>query len=298
MTPANPILRASLRNSANSSGVTHRSTGWWRTDSPGSRRPRDHSGQNPDLGRRSAGLLAGRHACAQDRSPDRPSRAAAGRPGLHSAGPPRGLRHRRHGLPQRPAQRGPARHARRQIRRQGHPRPPGRARTARPVPVLRPGLNGYHRPPPSRRRIHWPGVHRDARLHDVGFRPRHIPDRLGKPSTYPRTAATASSVSRPPDTKSQASAASPAPSSPTPPPTPKTPQPSPKSNQERAAEIPLAAKSCPPAGSALPGRHCGDQGGPHRFHRAGMTGHQLHLRDRLVQQHGEAADHRAVGRQG
>jgi dihydroxycyclohexadiene carboxylate dehydrogenase len=58
------------------------------------------------------------------------------------------------------------------------------------------------------------------------------------------------------------------------------------------------AKSCPPAGSALPGRHRGGQGGPHRLHRAGMAGHQLDLRDRLVQQHGETADHRAPGGQG
>ena len=52
------------------------------------------------------------------------------------------------------------------------------------------------------------------------------------------------------------------------------------------------------AGSALPGRHCGGQGGPHRFHRPGMAGHQLDLRNRLVQQYGETADHRAPGGQG
>ena len=51
-------------------------------------------------------------------------------------------------------------------------------------------------------------------------------------------------------------------------------------------------------GSALPGRHRGDQGGPHRLHRAGTTSHQLHLRNRLVQQHGETADHRAARGQG
>ena len=51
------------------------------------------------------------------------------------------------------------------------------------------------------------------------------------------------------------------------------------------------------AGSALPGRHRGGQGGPHRLHRAGMAGHQLDLRYRLVQQHGETADHWAPGGQ-
>ncbi len=35
-------------------------------------------------------------------------------------------------------------------------------------------------------------------------------------------------------------------------------------------------------GSTLPGSHRGHKGGPHRLYRAGMTSHQLDLRDRLV----------------
>ena len=44
----------------------------------------------------------------------------------------------------------------------------------------------------------------------------------------------------------------------------------------------LEAQQARAARSALPGSDRSGQGGPHRLHRAGMTSHQLDLRDRLV----------------
>lgn len=44
----------------------------------------------------------------------------------------------------------------------------------------------------------------------------------------------------------------------------------------------LEAQQACAARSALPGSDRSGEGGPHRLHRAGMTSHQLDLRDRLV----------------
>ena len=105
--------------------------------------------------------------------------------------------------------------------------------TAREILPVVTGLE-HRTSTPHRRRARRPAPEHD----DVAGATASAPSTPGPaPSTYPRTAATASSASRPPDTRSVASASSSAPSSLGPAPSRKNPCPRPpQSNSDRPAE--------------------------------------------------------------
>ena len=88
---------------------------------------RAHRGGHQDLGRRRAGQPAGQDARRADRRPARPRRPDQREPRPHAAGPPRGVRGRRHDRPRPPARRRAGRDPGREVRRQGDQAPARRA---------------------------------------------------------------------------------------------------------------------------------------------------------------------------
>ena len=108
-----------------------------------------------------------------------PGGPGSGAAGLQPARSPGGLRHRRHGPAERSAGGGPARDAGGHVRGPTDPRPAGGPDRHEALRLSRQGQHGHDRPSVRRRGLVRDEVHRRGRLHDVGSRPRVLPDWLG-----------------------------------------------------------------------------------------------------------------------
>ena len=134
-----------------------------------------------DLGRRRAGLAAGRAARRGRRGHVRPCRSHRRERRLHASRPPRGLRDRRHDGAARPSRRRRGGDAVGHPRRQ-HDQAPAARRGGGDVHLPRPRQHGHHLPVPRRGQLQEAPAVRLPRLADVAPGAHHLPDRLPEPA--------------------------------------------------------------------------------------------------------------------
>ncbi len=167
------------RRAAHAQPRDRRQTRRDRRPGPGRRAARrlPHEG----LGGGRAGLAAGRDAGAGDRRGDRPGRARRSAPGLHAAGPSRGVRGRRHDGAERPPGRRRGGDAVGNPRRAHDQAPASTATRHEAVRLPRPRQHGDDLALSRDRQLQGHQGRRVRRLADVGVRPPHVPDRLQEP---------------------------------------------------------------------------------------------------------------------
>ena len=145
------------------------------------RRHRTDRGAHRRVGRGSRGVAARRRACQGVRRRSRPGRAHRGASRPHTAGPPRGVRGRRHGDARSSSRRRRGRDAGQSARGRDDRAPLARRQRSGQLQIPRPRFGRDDRPLPRRVQRRAAALERPARVGRVDLRAPRVPQRLLEP---------------------------------------------------------------------------------------------------------------------